>query len=78
MHYSAFCKNAPLAHRAISGFGMCSQRACAEKRAGPDRNTACQVVTIHPDTARKFAEMAVRTLLANLQNPYGFAPLAKY
>ena len=26
----------------ISGFGICSQRACAEIRAGPDRNTACQ------------------------------------
>ena len=52
----AFCKNAQLAQSAISGFGMCSQRACAEMRAGPDRNTACHILTIHPDTARKFAK----------------------
>jgi hypothetical protein len=45
---------------------MCSQRAGAEIGAGPDLYTACQVLT------------SIRTLLANLQNLYGQALLAKY
>ena len=36
-----FAKNAQLAKSAISGFGMCSQRAGAEIGAGPDLYTAC-------------------------------------
>ena len=40
----------------ISGFGRCSQRAGAEIGAGPDLYTACQVLIIHPDTARQFAK----------------------
>ena len=67
MEIKRFCKNAQLARSANSGFGICSQRACAEKRAGPDRNTACHILTIHPDTARRFEKMAVGTLLASLQ-----------
>ena len=45
---------------------MCSQRAGAEIGAGPDLYTACQVLT------------SIRTLLANLQNLYVQALLAKY
>ena len=37
-----FAKNAQLAQSAISGFGMCSQRAGAKIGAGPDLYTACQ------------------------------------
>ena len=40
----------------MSGFGMCAQRAGAEIGAGPDLYTACQVLIIHPDTARQFAK----------------------
>ena len=64
--FPAFCKNAQLARSAISGFGMCSQRACAEIGEGPDRYTACKVLNSHPD------------MLANLQNLYVQALLAKY
>ena len=46
-----FAKNAQLAQSAISGFGMCSQRAGAKIVAGPDLYTACKVVNSHPDTA---------------------------
>ena len=41
---------------AISGFGMCSQRAGAEIGAGPDLYTACKVVNSHSDTACQFAK----------------------
>ena len=41
---------------AISGFGMCSQRAGAEIGAAPDLYTACKVVNSHPDTACQFAK----------------------
>ena len=51
---------------AISGFGMCSQRASAEIGAGPDQYTACKVLNSHLD------------MLANLQNLYVQALLAKY
>ena len=50
----------------ISGFGRCSQRAGAEIGAGPDQYTACKVLNSHPD------------MLANLQNLYVQALLAKY
>ena len=51
-----FAKNAQLAQSAISGFGMCSQRAGAEIGAGPDLYTVCQVLNIHPDNAHQFAK----------------------
>jgi len=51
---------------AISGFGMCSQRAGAEIGAGPDLYTACKVVNSHPVNR------------ANLQNLYVQALLARY
>ena len=51
-----FAKNAQLAQSAISGFGMCSQRAGAKIGAGPDLYTACKVVNSHPDTACQFAK----------------------
>ena len=51
-----FAKNAQLAQSAISGFGMCSQRAGAKIVAGPDLYTACKVVNSHPDTACQFAK----------------------
>ena len=51
-----FAKNAQLAQSAISGFGMCSQRAGAKIGAGPDLYTACEVVNSHPDTACQFAK----------------------
>ena len=50
----------------ISGFGMCSQRAGAEIGADPDQYTACEVLNRHLD------------MLANLQNLYVQALLAKY
>lgn len=64
--FPAFCENAQLTRSVISGFGRCSQRAGAEIGAGPDLYTACKVVNSYPP------------LLANLQNLYGFALLAKY
>ena len=51
-----FAKNAQLAQSAISGFGMCSQRAGAKIGAGPDLYTACKVVNSHPDPACQFAK----------------------
>jgi len=59
-------ENAQLARRAISGFGRCSQQGGAEIGEGPDRYTACKVLNSHPD------------MLANLQNLYVQALLAKY
>ena len=64
--FPAFCENAQLTRSVISGFGMCSQRAGAEIGAGPDQYTACKVLNSHPD------------MLANLQNLYVQALLAKY
>ena len=70
-------ENAQLAQSAISGFGMCSQRAGAEIGAGPDLYTARQVL-----------EPSIGTLLARYRKrgrfqaknaySYEYALLAKY
>ena len=72
-----FEKNAQLAQSAISGFGMCSQRAGAKIGAGPDLYTACKVVNSHPDTACQFAKPVWVGPACESANTYGFALLAR-